>query len=247
MNQSIKSKLAQMLCTTALVLGCSSSAHAQLIVSDPLALVEQAVTAVSSAKSLIENIQMVRQQVNQIQQAAKHLENIDLNSLQGIRNALGGVENLLNGVLSTARAWENLSNNWEDFYSTDFFYGKGHDESVKKWSDITESAIRQSVALGAQAIQTQDSLATEADVLDTMGGAASGTLQIGQVQAQMLNVMIKQQQIANTQAADNDQWQKLEAMERRKKARAAQKRQKILLGSDLRHKQAVPAVTYQDF
>lgn len=185
------------------------------IVFDPTNYIENTVTALKTAQSVINEAQMVQNQLMQIKNEAINLKNIPD---QTWRDATGDLQNLANDVRqgqALAYSMDNLDQRYRQMYPTyDKYDATNYSKQYEQWSGSTQDIIDGSLTSLHTSSKNMDSELGTIKVLQHQSQSTEGrlqALQVGtEVAAEQLNQMYELRQVIMTQTNAENQFQALQ-------------------------------------
>lgn len=201
-------------CVVSLLIG-EQPASAQLVVIDPVNLIQNTLTA-------LRELQQIENEIQQLENEAKNLEHLNFNSLGSLLAILATTQQLLNQTQGIAFTLAQAQATYARLYPNSYANASGNQmiaDAQARWTNSHE-ALRTAVQMQSQA---SANFSQDESVLANVVGssqAADGALQALQAGNQLLALQAKQliqaQQIAVAQdrAVAVEQARAVEAQER---------------------------------
>jgi P-type conjugative transfer protein TrbJ len=159
----------------------SGGAFAQLVVVDPVNLIQTTLTAIREAEQVANEVQMLENE-------AKNLEHLNINTLGRLQSLLSTTQQLLNQTGGIAFQLAQAEATFKQFYPNSYEGASGDQmiaDAQARWMNSHE-ALRTAIALQAQAAQNEPTDQGVLSDLITSSQAADGALQAMQATNQLL-------------------------------------------------------------
>jgi type IV secretion system protein TrbJ len=176
-----------------LVCFIETAAYAQLVVTDPLSLIEQIISYITIVSQYTTQVQQYEQQIQQLQNENLHLQNLnhksDLSGLNDMKQVLNSATGMSNDF---ARMQTQFERHYPDFNSYGTQSSLSYSQQAIQWNKLNQQnsldILKTETKLQQSMYQDQDELRYLSDRSDT----ASGTKDLLQVMNQLLILQTKQ-------------------------------------------------------
>lgn len=211
-------------------------AQAQVITSDPTNLIQNTTSAIAEVNSTVQQIRSVALQVQQLQNELRNLKKLDPQNLIELQMSLNQVQGLINRTKGTARQWDAMGQRFDQVYgkyAPAQYKGAPYRKLRDQWRTNTDKAQEDAVRNQAHVAELHVDIADKSKTLEQQAQDVEGALEAAQVTAEILAVMMRQQQLQAEMIMHQHHMQQMMLLQEKLEREAAQKRAKAAMGGGM--------------
>jgi P-type conjugative transfer protein TrbJ len=183
-------------CTIFLCMECTApkEAQAQLVVSDPTNLFQNASSAVSEAQAVLNQLVQLERQLQEIDYAYKNLKSLDKRQFADLQTSFYTLQSLYYQGRGISLRWGQTASQWEQMYTRwRPSSGKTYAQQHQEWDNQTRGAI-QSAATANSVVSATPAREAEIARLGEVSMNAQGPTQAIQAATAICAILSKQLQ-----------------------------------------------------
>lgn len=200
----------------------SSTAAAQMVVSDPTNLVQNTLSVASEAEGVLKQIKQIKNQIDQIKMMKRNLEQLSPQTLGELQASFRELSDLYRQAKHIGMKWDQIDQQFDSLYEDydpEEEGREGYQRKRKRWEEQTEDAIR--AAMIAHGVM-EDFGGKEADLDALVEASDSAEGALAAIQAgNRISAVMARQMMELTKIVISDSRAKLSYMKEKQAAEKA--------------------------